>query len=82
MNFGAVLGTQSSTQLDWSKAADPRPDYYKYLPSYAIDEQLKNKLLNWYVIHPELFQIQFSTSEIMSMTSIRSIQAMVAKKII
>ena len=59
LNFGAVLGTQSSTQLDWSKAADPRPDYYKYLPSYAIDEQLKNKLLNWYTIHPELFQIQF-----------------------
>jgi long-chain acyl-CoA synthetase len=30
----------------------------------------------------ELFQIQFSTKEIISMTSIRSIQAMVAKKII
>ena len=43
-NLGLVLGTQSSTQLDWSKAADPRPDYYKYLPSYAIDEQLKKNL--------------------------------------
>jgi long-chain acyl-CoA synthetase len=30
----------------------------------------------------ELFQIQFATSEIMTMTSIRSIHAMVAKKII
>ena len=59
INLGAVLGTQSSTQLDWSKAADPRPDYYKYLPSYAIDDQLKNKLLNWYAIHPEFMQIQF-----------------------
>jgi hypothetical protein len=59
LNLGVVLGRQSSTQLDWSRAADPRPDYYKYLPSYAIDEQLKNKLLNWYTIHPELFQIQF-----------------------
>ena len=59
LNFGWVLGRQSSTQLDWSKSADPRPDYYKYLPSYAMDEQLKNKLLNWYAIHPELFQIQF-----------------------
>ena len=58
-NLGLVLGTQSSTQLDWSKASDPRPDYYKYLPSYAIDEQLKNNLLNWYAIHPEYFQIQF-----------------------
>ena len=59
LNFGWVLGRQSSTQLDWSKSADPRPDYYKYLPSYAMDEQLKNKLLNWYAIHPELLQIQF-----------------------
>ena len=58
-NLGLVLGTQSSTQLDWSKAADPRPDYYKYLPSYAIDEQLKKNLLIWYAIHPEYFQIQF-----------------------
>ena len=58
-NLGLVLGTQSSTQLDWSKSADPRPDYYKYLPSYAIDDQLKKKLLNWYAIHPEYFQIQF-----------------------
>ena len=58
-NLGIVLGKQSSTQLDWSKAADPRPDYYKYLPSYAIDEELKKNLLNWYAIHPEYFQIQF-----------------------
>ena len=58
-NLGLVLGTQSSTQLDWSKAADPRPDYYKYLPSYAIDEQLKKNLTDWYAIHPEFFQIQF-----------------------
>ena len=59
INLGGVFGTQSSTQLDWSKAADPRPDYYKYLPSYAMDEQSKIKLLNWYAIHPELLQIQF-----------------------
>ena len=59
LNAGAVLGTQSTTQLDWSKAADPRPDYYKYLPSFAMDEQLKKKLLKRYAVHPELLQIQF-----------------------
>lgn len=58
-NLGGVFGTQSTTQLDWSNAADPRPDYYKYLPSFAIDEPLKNKLLQWYATHPELLQIQF-----------------------
>lgn len=59
INLGGVFGTQSSTQLDWSKAADPRPDYYKYLPSFAKDDALKNKLLNWYLSHPQLLQIQF-----------------------
>lgn len=58
-NLGVVLGRQSTTQLDWSKASDPRPDYYKYLPSFAADEPLKNKLLNWYTQHPESVQIQF-----------------------
>lgn len=59
INLGAVFGTQSVTQLDWSKTADPRPDYYKYLPSFSNDNQLEKKLLNWYAIHPELLQIQF-----------------------
>jgi hypothetical protein len=69
LNLGVVLGTQSSTQLDWSKAADPRPDYYKYLPSYAIDEQLEKKLLNWYASHPELFQIQFDQLKAKNLTN-------------
>lgn len=59
LNAGAVFGTQSTTQLDWSKAADPRPDYYKYLPSFAMDETLKKTLLNWYAARPALLQIQF-----------------------
>lgn len=59
LNLGGVIGTQSTTQLDWSKTADPRPDYYKYLPSFASDPLLKNKLLNVYVNHPDLLQIQF-----------------------
>ncbi len=59
LNLGGVIGTQSTTQLDWSKTADPRPDYYKYLPSFALDPLLKNKLLNVYAKHPDLLQIQF-----------------------
>lgn len=32
-------GENGSTALDWYEAPDPRPDYYRYLPSYANDEQ-------------------------------------------
>ncbi len=34
---GMVMGDQSSTGLDWYRAADPRPDYYRYLPSFQTD---------------------------------------------
>ncbi|CAN5134321.1 TonB-dependent receptor [soil metagenome] len=33
-----VTGNRSTTGLDWYNAADPRPDYYRYLPSYYKDD--------------------------------------------
>ena len=32
----------SSSALNWNDAADPRPDYYRYLPSYYEDEATKD----------------------------------------
>ncbi|MFM2138816.1 MAG: hypothetical protein RJA57_1123 [Bacteroidota bacterium] len=29
-------GERSTTALDWYNSADPRPDYYRYLPSYYL----------------------------------------------
>lgn len=44
------FGKRSTTGLDWYNAADPRPDYYRYLPSYQLDpyfaEQVRQELLN------------------------------------
>lgn len=33
----------SSSALNWYNAADPRPDYYRYLPSYYDDEDTKGE---------------------------------------
>lgn len=33
--IGYSMGERSTTALDWYRAADPRPDYYRYLPSYV-----------------------------------------------
>ncbi|MER3497179.1 MAG: TonB-dependent receptor, partial [Chitinophagaceae bacterium] len=33
--IGFSTGNRSVTALDWYNAADPRPDYYRYLPSYT-----------------------------------------------
>lgn len=30
----AIVGSTGSTNVNWNNAADPRPDYYKNLPSY------------------------------------------------
>ncbi len=45
-----TYGKRSTTGLDWYNAADPRPDYYRYLPSYQLDpvygEQLRQTMMN------------------------------------
>ena len=38
------LGNRSTTGLDWYNAPDPRPDYYRYLPSYEDDPIMKQKI--------------------------------------
>jgi hypothetical protein len=35
---GFSFGKRGSTTLDWYNIADPRPDYYRYLPSYYNDD--------------------------------------------
>ena len=35
-----TIGNRSITGLDWYNAADPRPDYYRNLPSYQDDPNL------------------------------------------
>lgn len=47
---GYSFGTKSISGIDWYNAPDPRPDYYRYLPSYQtdplqarmIEDQLRN----------------------------------------
>ena len=38
-NLYAINGRTANTNLNWFNANDPRPDYYKYLPSYFINNQ-------------------------------------------
>jgi hypothetical protein len=61
LNFsqGIILGKEARSNLTWTNAADPRPDYYKYLPSYLADTTLRGQLTDWYQQHPYALQIQF-----------------------
>jgi hypothetical protein len=40
-SLGFITGKRSDTGLDWFQAADPRPDYYRYLPDYQTDSLLR-----------------------------------------
>jgi hypothetical protein len=59
MSNAFAIGSQSQSSLEWNKTADPRPDYYRYLPSYVSDPFMRNSLTDWYVQHPDQLQIQF-----------------------
>lgn len=63
VNLGGAFGTQSQTQLDWTKSMDPRPDYYKYLPSYSKDSLMSSLLNQYFVTHPQALQINFDPLE-------------------
>lgn len=41
-----MFGNRSTTGLDWFNAPDPRPDYYRYLPSYETDPVRKQMILD------------------------------------
>jgi len=40
------LGNRSVTGLDWYNAPDPRPDYYRYLPSWQTDSSFAQQVLS------------------------------------
>ncbi len=56
---GYWFGKSGYTALNWSDAPDPRPDYYRYLPSYYTDSTDRRRIaalwpdpavsqINWY----------------------------------
>lgn len=40
-----ILGERSYSALDWYNAPDPRPDYYRYLPSYYNNDLHQEQLI-------------------------------------
>lgn len=62
-----TFGKNGSTSLNWYNAADPRPDYYRYLPSYQTDpliatdvaNQWKNDVNTRQVNWDKLYQINY-----------------------
>lgn len=55
-----ITGYQGDEGLDWLEAPDPRPDYYRYLPSYVADADLRKQWIQTFQQQPGLLQINWS----------------------
>ena len=50
----------SKAALNWHKAADPRPDYYRYLPSYYSDPEVIDVYTDRWTSESEYTQIRWN----------------------
>ena len=50
----------SKAALNWYRAADPRPDYYRYLPSYFTDETSQALYTDLWTSESEITQIRWN----------------------
>ena len=53
-SLGYTFGKYGSTALDWYNTMDPRPDYYRYLPSYVNDPTLENQVAQAFIDNSQL----------------------------
>ncbi len=58
--IGYQFGRSGRTRLNWQQAADPRPDYYHYLPSAVSDTTLRSELTSYLKAHPEAMQLNWN----------------------
>lgn len=56
-----TFGKRNNLGFDWYNAPDPRPDYYRYLPSYYqnTSPQTYQSLLDFYKSNPDALQVQW-----------------------
>ncbi len=60
-NVGYQFGVYGSTRLDWYEAPDPRPDYYRRLPSYANTPEAKDLITSYLTEDDANRQIQWQS---------------------
>ncbi len=59
-SLGYQFGRYGTTALNWYNANDPRPDYYRYLPSYFNDPLVQQITTNYWTSSPDHYQINWA----------------------
>lgn len=57
--LATTFGKNSTTSLNWYDVPDPRPDYYRYLPSYQEDTLLQEFVANQWLTNASVRQINW-----------------------
>ncbi len=57
--LGSTFGKAKSSSLDWYDVPDPRPDYYRYLPSYQENPDVQQMIANEWVNDINVRQINW-----------------------
>ncbi|HAB90611.1 MAG TPA: hypothetical protein DCF84_08750 [Bacteroidetes bacterium] len=53
-------GKESNTRMDWYNASDPRPDYYRYLPTYYYNDPYQfDRLQTFFQNNPDELQLDW-----------------------
>ena len=55
------VGETAQTGIDWQNSNDPRPDYYRYLPSYQDSASAQQAVYDAIKADPNLLQIQWDS---------------------
>lgn len=58
-SVGYSFGRTGTTALNWYNAADPRPDYYRYLPSYQEDSTVAEQVAQAWQTDESVSQIDW-----------------------
>ncbi len=55
-----VFGETGTSALNWYRSSDPRPDYYRYLPSWFEDEDIANRVSEAWINDPSKSQVDWN----------------------
>ena len=70
---GAHYARYGNTALNWYNAPDPRPDYYRYLPSYFEDEDMQMQYRDlWRSGRPDFTQINWDNLYLANANNLRA----------
>jgi hypothetical protein len=72
-NLGMQWGTYASTRINQFNSPDPRPDYYRKLPSYATDPAVKELITNYLSADENNRQVDWANLYAANSTNIQTI---------